>query len=315
MHLDSICILGGSGFVGSHLVARLCENGKRVTVLTRHPERHRDLLVLPTVKVAQADIHDRAALGPFFDEADAVINLVGILNERGHDGAGFRHAHVELAHKVIDVCRAHGVKRLLHMSALHADEKGPSHYLRSKGEAENYVHSFAGSALAVTSFRPSVIFGPDDSFFNRFAGLLKYSPMMPLACAASCFQPVFVGDVVRAFADALEDPATFGQRINLCGPEIFTLQEIVEYTAEVMGVKRVIVPISDSMARLQAQLLEHLPGKPFSLDNYDSLQIDSVCTSDCTPCPTSVRSVVPGYLGGQHQSARLQNLRERQPED
>jgi NADH dehydrogenase len=297
MHVNSFCVLGGSGFVGGHLVARLCEDGKQVTVLSRHPERHRELLVLPTVKVEQADVHDREQLARHFHGADAVINLVGILNEDGHDGEGFRHAHVDLAHKVVDACRQQGVKRLLHMSALNADKQGPSHYLRTKGEAENHVHNFAGSELAVTSFRPSVIFGPGDSFFNRFAGLLKYAPVMPLACPNARFQPVYVGDVVDAFVGALEDAGSAGQRIDLCGPEVFTLREIVEYTAEVMGVHRWIVPVPDGMAEIQAGVMEYVPGKPFSRDNYQSLQVDSVCSEGCEVCATGVRTVVPGYLG------------------
>jgi len=313
MRVDSVCVLGGGGFVGGHLVARLSAAGKRVTVLSRHPQRHRELLVLPGVKLERADIHDRAQLAAHFATADAVVNLVGILNESGHDGEGFRRAHVELAHKVVDACRQQGVKRLLHMSALHADERnGPSQYLRSKGEAENHVHSFVGNnGLGVTSFRPSVIFGPGDSFFNRFAGLLKLTVVMPLACAEARFQPVYVGDVVDAFAAALVDPASIGKRIDLCGPEVFTLRGIVEYTAEILGVRRLIVPLPDRLARLQATVMEYLPGKPFSLDNYHSLQVDSECGEGCTPCSTGIRAVVPGYLGAGGSQARLQELRQR----
>ncbi len=311
MRVDSVCVLGGCGFVGSHLLARLSAAGKRVTVLSRHPQRHRELLVLPGLRLERADIHDRDQLAAHFAATDAVINLVGILNESGHDGEGFRRAHVELAQKVVDACRQQGVARLLHMSALHADESGPSHYLRTKGEAENHVHNVAGSELAVTSFRPSVIFGPGDSFFNRFAGLLKYAPAMPLACADAKFQPVYVGDVADAFVNALENPQSVDQRIDLCGPEVFTLRQIVEYTAEVLGIRRLIVPLPDRLARMQAAVMEYVPGKPFSRDNYQSLQVDSVCGDGCEACPTGVRAVVPGYLGSEGGQARLQGLRQR----
>ncbi len=216
MSEQTICVLGGTGFVGRHLVSRLAERRLQVKVLTRRRERHRALLVLPTVKLIEADVHDQAALNQHFQGCDTVINLVGILNERGHDGAGFRRAHVELARAVFAACQQSGVRRLLQMSALGADAAaGPSFYLRSKGEAEDYVHAHAGEHLKVTSFRPSVIFGPDDSFINRFAGLLRFSPVLPLACPHARFAPVYVGDVADAFMAALSDKTTYGKRIEL----------------------------------------------------------------------------------------------------
>jgi len=287
-------MLGGTGFVGRHLVSRLAEQRLPIKVLTRRRERHRALLVLPTVKLIEADVHDPAQLHQHFQGCDTIINLVGILNEKGHDGAGFTHVHLELARKVVSACRTGRVRRLLHMSALGANA-GPSHYLRTKGAAENYVHANAGKGIRVTSFRPSVIFGPDDSFINRFATLLKLSPVMPLACPNARFAPVYVGDVVEAFARSLRDESTYGKRLDLCGPREYTLKEIVEYTAKVMGVKRLVIGLPDSLSRLLAMVLEHVPGKPFSLDNYRSLSRDSVCKGD--PCPTGLESVVPLYLG------------------
>ncbi len=297
MSEQTICVLGGTGFVGQHLVSRLAERRLRVKVLTRRPERHRGLLVLPTVKLVEADVHDPVQLGRHFQGCDTVINLVGILNERGHDGAGFKRAHVELAHAVIAACRQTGVRRLLQMSALGADAAdGPSFYSRSKGEAEDFVHAGAGDDLNVTSFRPSVIFGPDDSFINRFAGLLKISPLLPLACPNARFAPVYVGDVVDAFEAALRDRNTFGKRIDLCGPHNYTLAELVRYIARVMGIRRLVIGLPARLSRAQAQVLEYVPGKPFSLDNYQSLTRDSVCVGE-QRCPTSLESVVPGYIG------------------
>ena len=210
---------------------------------------------------------------------DAVVNLIGILNERGDDGSGFREAHVELCRKLIAACRANDIRRLLHMSALNADARsGPSHYQRTKGEAEDLVHAAAGEDLRVTSFRPSVIFGPDDDFFNRFAGLLRFAPLVfPLACPNARFAPVYVGDVVEAMALSLTDPATYGRRYDLCGPKVYTLAELVAYTAQCLKLRRYVLPLNARLSLWQAQVLEHVPGKPLSLDNYRSLQIDSVC--------------------------------------
>ncbi|OOG23038.1 epimerase [Thioalkalivibrio denitrificans] len=308
MKIDTVCMLGGTGFVGSHLAARLVATGRRVKIITRRRQRHRDLLVLPGVQLIEGDIHDPATLERHFKGCDAVINLVGILNEKGHNGSGFRRAHVDLARTVVAACHNAGVGRLLHMSALNADSGGgPSLYLRTKGEAENLVRTQSGG-VQVTVFRPSVIFGPGDSFLNRFAGLLRISPFLPLACPDARFAPVFVGDVVERFVDSLEDRETFGQRFDLCGPRIYTLMELVRYTARVIGVRRLVIGLPDWASRLQATVFEYVPGKPFSMDNYRSLQRDSVCPGGGT-CPTTLESVAPCYLGQSDRNARLQRLR------
>ena len=312
MHVRKVCVLGGTGFVGSHLVGQLIASGREVTVPTRHIQRHRDLLVFPGIRLVEADVHDPRVLKQHFQGMDAVINLVGILNEKGHDGRGFRRAHVDLARNVLESCKACGVQRLLHMSALHADAgSGPSHYLRSKGEAENHLHTF-GAPVAVTSFRPSVIFGPGDSFINRFAGLVKMSPgIFPLTCPNARFAPVYVGDVVDAFLRALEDRGSFNQRYDLCGPHVYSLREIVTYVARVSGHRRLIIGLPDGLSKLVALLSEYLlPGKFFSLDNYHSLKVDSVCHNG-RRCPTSLEAIVPTYLGKADRNARYQILRAR----
>lgn len=317
MKQQAICVLGGTGFVGAQLVSRLVERGHRVRVLTRRRERHRDLLVLPTLQLVEADIHDPRVLAEQFRGQDAVINLVGILNEPGDDGALFRKVHVELARKVVEACRSAGVKRLLHMSALKADaENGPSHYLRSKGEAEDLVHAAADEFdFHVTSFRPAVMFGPGDGLFSRFAGLLRLTPyFFPLACAGTRFAPVYVGDVAEAFARALPDPRTYGQRYDLCGPDVFTLGELVAYAAEAAGLRRRVIALGERGSRLQATLLERVPGKPFSLDNYRSMQVDSVCEGAFPEVfgirPATVHSIVPRYLGQGGYRARFYDYRK-----
>ncbi len=310
MNNREICILGGTGFVGSHLASRLTEDGYVIKILTRRRERHRDLLVLPTTHIIEANVHDSAQLNTHFTGCDAVINLIGILNEKTHDGSGFREVHVKLVEKVLQACKNTGVSRLLHMSALNADpNEGSSYYLRTKGTAEQHLLSASNGQVKVTCFRPSVIFGPGDSFLSRFSGLLRITPIMfPLACPNARFAPVYVGDVVDAFAKALEDKSTFGESYDLCGPHDYSLKDLVKYTGEVSGHRRWIIGLLDWLSKLQAMVMEYVPGKPFSLDNYRSMTQDSVCP-DAKRCPTSVESVAPVYLGRRNIHNQLQEFR------
>lgn len=311
MRISTICILGGSGFIGRHLCAALAKEGHAVKVLSRHPERHRHLLVLPGIKVIRTDIYNDVQLKERFQGCDIVINLVGILNEKGHDGKGFHLAHVELARKVINTCSSERVARLLHMSALNANPEEKSFYLRSKGEAENYVHTFAVNKIAVTSFRPSVVFGPEDDFVNRFAKLIKFMPgFFPLACANTKFAPVYVGDVVKSITSSLYDLDSYGQRINLCGPKEYSLKELINYIATVSGHNKVIIPLPKIVSKLQAFILEYVPGKPFSIDNYRSLQKDSVCPESSAHCDTAMEAIVPGYLR-QAKSSHYKKFRAK----
>jgi len=321
MQQETICLLGGTGFVGKHLVHRLTQQGHSVRVLTRRRERHRELIVNPAVTLIEADIHDTEQLRRQFQGVDVAINLVGILNESGNQGAGFRRAHVELPEKIVAAALASGVTRLLHMSALNADAREQdSLYLKTKGEGEDLVHAASAKGLVVTSFRPSVIFGAGDSFFNRFASLLKLSrPVMPLACPDSRFAPVWVTDVTEAMCRSL-DEATGGERLNLCGPEVYTLKELVSYTRDQLGLHCAIAGLGTGLSRLQARLLGFLPGKPFSMDNYYSLQKDSICTDNALPTlgitPTPIAAVVPGYLArrnarGHYDGYRRQSRRQQ----
>jgi NADH dehydrogenase len=296
---------------------RLARVGYRVRVLTRHPERHRELGITPGVSLVRGDVHEPGFLTAQFVDADVVINLVGILNERERDGSGFRAAHVELPRTVVGACATTGVRRLLHMSSLNADAAmGPSHYLRTKGEGEDLVHAEAPAGLAVTSFRPSIIFGPGDGFFCRFADLLQSTPwVFPLACAQTRFGPVYVGDVVEAFTNSIDLAETFGRRYDLCGPTVYTFKELVQYTAEVIGARRRVLALADSLSRLQARVMEHVPGKPFSRDNYLSAQVDSVCTDPFPKVfgirPKAVEAMVPCYLGQESARARYAAFRRR----
>ncbi|HBK55007.1 MAG TPA: epimerase [Xanthomonadales bacterium] len=268
----NIVVLGGTGFVGHHLVAALAADGHRLTVVTRARAGHPGLLLPPSARLVELDVHDPDALAVHLHDADVAINLVGILNERGDSGRGFQRAHVELTRSLITACTTSGTRRLLQMSALNAG-RGSSHYLRTRGEADALVKQ---SGLDWTIFQPSVIFGPGDGLFCRFASLLRFAPVLPIAGARVKFAPVHVGDVVEAFRRALARRDSIGQTYELYGPDILTLAEIVNLTARTLGLRRWVIGLPEPLGRLQAEIGEWLPGKPISRDNFRSLQLDSV---------------------------------------
>lgn len=294
-----ICMLGGTGFVGHHIAADLAELGHRITIVSRRRQRHRDMLVWPTVALKEGDVHDPDFLARQFRGMDVVINLVGILNERGRSGKGFERVHVELVDSISKAIQRTGVPRYLHMSALNASTDAPSHYLRTKAQGEEIARQIPG--CHVTCFRPSVIFGEGDSFTNRFATLLRLIPWaFPLAKPEARFQPIHVDDVAQCFVRAINQRSAFDQRYNLGGPRVYTLRDIVEFINEETGLDRRIVPLGDWLARIQASVMEWVPGKPFSIDNLRSLEVDSICQ---TPCPVpfgiepkTMETVVPAYL-------------------
>ncbi|HSM12378.1 MAG TPA: complex I NDUFA9 subunit family protein [Lysobacter sp.] len=292
-----VVVLGGTGFVGRHLVPRLLRGGHRVTVLSRLASAAKRAALPPTAALHEGDVHDPGFLRGAFREADAVVNLVGILNESGDNGAGFERVFVGLTQTVIAAMQTSDVRRLLQMSALNAGE-GASHYLQARGRAEQCVRE---SGLAWTLFRPSVIAGPGDGLFCRFDALLKLAPVLPIGRADARFQPVWVGDVAEAYARALDDPASIGQSYDLVGPEVMTLQQIVEMTARARGRHRAVIGLPDALGRLQAEIGEHLPGKPISRDNWRSLQDDSVSENNGLPrlgiVPTQVTPRLPEILG------------------
>ena len=305
MMRQHIVILGGTGFVGQHLAARLASDGHRITVLSRNHTRRREVGMVPNVRVVTCDVYSETALARMLEGADAAINLVGILNEPGRGGGGFDRAHVELTRALIAACKASGTTRLLQMSALNAG-RGRSHYLRTRGEAEELVKN---SGLRWTLFQPSVIFGPGDGLFERFAALLRLAPALPLARPQAKFAPVYVGDVAAAFAHCLEDPATVHQTYELYGPRTLTLAEIVRYTARQLGVHRAVLPLPDALGRLQGMVFDFVPGKPFSTDNFLSLELDSVGGIDglyrLGIDKTPIEAVVPAMLGASPRQRRL----------
>ncbi|WP_440224288.1 complex I NDUFA9 subunit family protein [Dokdonella sp. MW10] len=293
-----VVILGGTGFIGSRLVPRLHADGHRITLLSRNRDVHRELGVLPRVRLENADPYDRKTLERHLAGADAAINLVGILNEPGSDGSGFRRAHAELTTTLVAACTAARVPRLLQMSALRAGE-GASHYLRTRGEAEAAVRA---SRLAWTIFRPSVVFGPGDGLFFRFAQLLRIAPVLPLARAGTRLAPVYVGDVAEAFARALAHRHTAGHVYPLVGPRAITLGDLVRWTAQLIGRRRLVIGLPDALGMLQGRVGEWLPGKPVSRDNVRTLMLDSTSETDGLGAlgivATPMEAIVPAMLSG-----------------
>ena len=318
MKHENILVVGGSGFVGRHLVAALAARGARVTVPTRSRERAKHLILLPTVDVVEVEKLDAHTLSGLAAGRDAVVNLVGVLNsprarqgEEGpnHYGPAFAQSHVELAQAVVAACRQAGVKRLLHMSALGADPKGPSEYLRSKGIGEQAA--LAADDLSVTVFRPSVIFGPEDRFLNLFARLATFFWVLALGSSDARFQPVFVGDVVKAMLASLDDRDSAGKRYDLCGPREYTLRQLVELVCAITGRRRLVIGLPDALSYLQAWMLELLPLQLMTRDNYYSMRVPSVC--DCAfPFgihPVLLEAAAPSWLMPAGPRERYPRLR------
>ena len=405
-------VLGGSGFVGRHVVARLVAAGHRVTVLTRRRAAARHLILLPTVDVVEGDPMDRATLARLAVPVSAVINLVGILHERGP--SSFTRIHVDLPRLLVEACRASGVRRIVHLSSVGADATGgPSRYMRSKGEGEavieqsglnwtilrpsivfgredRFINLFARLAVPVTAvinlvgilhergpssftrvhvdlprliveackasgvrrivhlsavgadatggpsrytrskgegeavieqsgldwtiLRPSIVFGREDRFINLFARLARALPLIALAGASARFQPIYVRDVAACVQHVLSDDTTIGQRYSLCGPKAYTLRELVAYAAEVSGHPRPIVALGPAASRLQALVLEMLPGGLMSRDNLASMSRDNVCDGPFPSvfgfAPTTLEAVVPTYLAPDATKSYYDQFRE-----
>jgi NADH dehydrogenase len=316
MRDNKVVVFGGNGFIGSHIIAQLAAEGVRVVVPTRRPERAAHLILLPGVQVVACDI-GKDDLAPLLQGAAAAINLVGVLySHRGTPyGPEFKHAHVEIPRRVVAACAAAGVPRYLHMSALGADIQGSSMYQRSKADGE--VAARAEPSVAATIFRPSVVFGPEDNFLNMFARLQKHLPLVPLACADAEFQPIYVGDVARAFVNALKDPKTRQQVYALGGPSMYTLAELVQLAGRYSHHPRPIIALPPALGRLQALLFEMLPGTPLmSRDNLDSMAHDNVLDPAIQALTaatlgiklTALEAVAPGYLSPHD---RLDDFRAR----
>lgn len=313
MRHQSIALIGGSGFIGTHLANALVAAGKGVCIGTRKRSHASHLTMLP-LDVIEVDPFDPLQLARFIEGADAVVNLVGTLHGgRGRPyGPEFAKLHVELPSKIAAACEGKGVHRLIHLSAINADSNGPSMYLRSKGDGEKAV--LAAARLATTIFRPSVVFGPEDRFLNTFAALARVFPVLPLARPDAKFQPVYVGDVVAAIVGTLDLDAAHGHIYELGGPTVYSLEAIVRLCAEMIGRRPHIVRLPDALAYMQAMTFETLPGEPLiTRDNLDSMSLDAVLHAPLAEAlkiaPVAIEAVAQTYLNDASLRSRFSVFR------
>ncbi len=314
----NLLILGGTGFLGRSLCESLVERARgghgRLTIPSRHPQRAKAIQMLPTVELVRADVHDELELQRLVAGRDAVIHLVGTLHG---DAAGFERVHVELPRKLARACAATGVRRVIHVSAIAATTDGPSLYLRTKAAGEELLRN---ADLDLTVLRPSVMFGAEDRFINLFARVQAVFPFVELAGADARFQPVWVCDVARAIATALDERDSIGRIYECTGPDVYTLAELVRLAGRWAGHPRPVLSLPPWAARLQATLMEWLPGTPLlSRDNLLSMQVPSVA-QDVHPSllalgiqPRAIEAIMPALLSGRAGPARLEALRQKRP--
>jgi NADH dehydrogenase len=311
-----ILLLGGTGFVGRHVCEKLTRMGSSMTVITRRANQASAIQNLPRVTVIEGDVYNLEFLTQCMHKHDLVINLIAILHGTP---AAFEKAHVQLPQVIAQACQDSGVHRLIHISALGASLTGPSEYQRSKARGEEI---FKQAGLELTLLQPSVIFGKEDKFLNLFAQLQSITPIVPLAGATTRFQAVWVEDVANAIAQCVFNIDTAGKTYELCGPEVFTLQQLVQKSGQWAGIRqgkgRLVFGIPHAMAWLQAFLMELAPGQPLmSRDNLASMEVDNVASGhalglkDLNMEAAAVSSIAPGYLGTKGQSTALNDYRAK----
>lgn len=300
MRNEVVTVFGGTGFIGRQLVQHLAQRGATLRVVTRDPDRAGFLR--PMGDVGQIVIlpydEDAANLRKLVDRASAVVNLLGILFERRP--GDFMHVHRDMAERIAEAATATGVPRLVHMSAIGADANGEALYAQSKGEGEQRVRA---AFEAATIIRPSIVFGPGDGFFARFAQMSVLLPFLPLIDGGKTrFQPVYVGDVAEAMTRCVESDAHQGMTFELGGPRVATFEALLRYILKTVNRRRLLLPLPMSVARLQARVLEKLPNPPLTRDQLKMLAKDNVVSDDAATLqtlgiePTPFEVVVPGYL-------------------
>jgi uncharacterized protein YbjT (DUF2867 family) len=299
-----VTVFGGSGFLGRHVVRALANRGYRIRVAVRRPELTGYLQPLGRVgqiQPVQANVRVGRSVEAAVRDCDAVISLVGILFERGRQR--FEAVQAQGAENVARAAAAAGA-RLVHISAIGADENSPSDYAQSKADGERRVLAADPQA---TIMRPSIVFGPEDQFFNRFAALARLFPALPLPGGGHTrFQPVFAGDVAEAIALAVDGKAKTGTTYELGGPDIKTFQELMEFMLATVERRRLLLPIPFALMKLQAMVLQFLPNPPLTPDQVELLKSDNVVSAAAHEqgrtlealgiVPNSAAAIVPDYL-------------------
>ena len=311
--MKKILVLGGTGFVGRHVCEKLARLRWPVTVPTRQLDAARSLSCLPALEALAADVHDPATLRRLVAGHDAVVNLIAILHG---DEAAFERTHVTLPRQLAQACAQAGVPQLVHISALGVHAPA-SMYLRSKAAGEAALREVADAhGLRLDVLRPSVIFGAEDRFLNLFARLQRLVPVLALAGADAQFQPVWVEDVAEAVLRSLQQTGPRGVLLEACGPEVYTLRELVQLAGRCAGAGRPILPLPAALGRLQALLMEHLPGPTLmSRDNLDSMRTPNVATGQLPGLsalgiqPGALSAIAPAYLAGRGPRSDLNRLR------
>ncbi|MEM8948446.1 MAG: complex I NDUFA9 subunit family protein [Pseudomonadota bacterium] len=296
-----ITIFGGAGFIGRHLCRELAARDWRIRVVSRAPGLAGHLQPLGDVGqivVQPFSGDDEASLGRLLEGSSAVVNLVGILYETRRQR--FEEVHGELPGRIARAAADIGVKHMVHVSAIGADEQSSSAYARSKARGEAAIREAFAEAVIM---RPSIVVGPEDNFFNRFAAMARLLPALPLIGGGKTrFQPVYVGDVARAIVAGLEQSAAAGRTFEIGGPKTYSFEELLRYMLEVIGRKRMLLNLPFGVAALQARLMELLPVPPLTRDQLELLKSDNVVgeealtLDDLGIAPTPIETVVPSYL-------------------
>ncbi|MFQ5355130.1 MAG: complex I NDUFA9 subunit family protein [Mariprofundaceae bacterium] len=301
-----ICIIGGSGFVGHAVTHAARVQGHHVTVACRHPERARNILTAGA-RLSRVDITDGSGLAEAVSGSDCVINLVGLLFEKGR--YSFEATHVQGTSHVLKACKDLGIKQYIHMSALGANQGSESAYARTKAMAEDKVHN---CDLRWTIFRPSIIYGAGDSFFNTFKQLSRIPPMLPVISGATRFQPVWVKDVARSFIQCITNRHSYGKTFELGGPETYSFQELLELLMKTLSRRRLLLPVPQPLARLMATVMQFLPTPPLTPDQLILLQHDNVIDGAPFPkmfgSPARLEEILPTYIGGTQVSQLQQSM-------
>ena len=307
--IGKIVILGGSGFIGAQLATKLSPISDKIIIPTRDIESNPDLKMVPNLDITQLDVTDDRVLNLLLKDTDLVINTIGILNEFDDDNT-FDKIHYQLTKKISSALNQNKIKRYLHISSLNADSKSIGKYLQSKGKAEEYLLSETTLFCNVTIFRPSIVFGEADSFFNKFSTLLKIFPVFPLACPGAKFMPIYVEDFTDFMISTIHDIDTYNQKIDITGPNEYTFRELIDHTLSALKIRRIILPLNNFLSKLQARVFQNLPGKLFTMDNYQSLQIDS-CSDKGFKGTSSLEDIIPKYLNIKTKQKRSRNLRKK----